>query len=282
MPRTAGVSRRDRRDHAVGAPSARGYLVTLLGEFVLPNGGQVWTAPLIEGLGALGVGEKTARQAIARSAEHGLLTPEKVGRRTRWYLTPHARAVLTEGTKRIYSLHHEPAPWDGRWLLVFTSVPESRRELRYRLRTRMGWAGLAALAPGAWVSPWVDREPEVKEVLADLGLDGEARSFVGGLGGLGDVGDIVAQAWDLQRIGGEYDAFIARYRSRRPSSERQAFVATAQLVDDWRRFPYLEPDLPSELLPRAWSGHRAAGLFHRLHDRWRPDALAWWRRRAAE
>jgi phenylacetic acid degradation operon negative regulatory protein len=264
----------------VGTPSARGYLVTLLGEFVLPSGGVVWTAPLLDGLGALGVGEKTARQAIARSADHGLLTPEKVGRRTRWHLTSHSRAILTEGTKRIYSLHHAPAPWDGRWLLVFTSVPESRRELRYRLRTRLGWAGLAPLAPGAWVSPWVDREPEVKEALADLGLDGEARSFIGAIGGLGDVGDIVTQAWDLPRIAGDYEAFIARYRRRRPGGGRQAFAATAQLVHDWRRFPFLEPDLPPELLPRAWSGHRAADLFHRQHDRWSPDAWAWWRQRA--
>ncbi len=270
-----------RRERAVGTPSAGGYLVTVLGEFVLPNGGRVWTAPLIDALGALDIEEKTARQAIARSADRGLLTSEKVGRRTRWHLTPHARGVLTEGTKRIYSLHHEPRPWDGRWLLVFATVPESRRELRYRLRTRLGWAGFAPMAPGAWLSPWVDREAEVKEVLSELGLGGEARSFAGAIGGLGDLADLVAEAWDLERIGADYDGFIERYRRRRPGNERDAFVASTQLVHDWRRFPFLEPDLPAELLPRTWSGHRAADLFHRQHQRWSPDAWAWWRERAA-
>jgi phenylacetic acid degradation operon negative regulatory protein len=259
-----------------GAPSAREYLTTVLGEFVLPHGGRVWTATLIDALGALDVEEKTARQAIARSADRGLLVPEKVGRRTRWHLTDHARALLTEGTKRIYSLHHDPGSWDGRWLLVFVTVPESRRELRYRLRTRLGWAGFAPMAPGAWLSPWVDREAEAKEVLGELGLDGEARSFAGTVGGLGDVGALVAEAWDLDGIRAEYERFITRYRRRRPGADRDAFVATTRLVHDWRQFPFLDPDLPSELLPRGWSGDRAARLFHRLHDQWSPAAMAWW------
>jgi phenylacetic acid degradation operon negative regulatory protein len=264
-----------------GTPSARENLMTLLGEFVLPDGGRVWTGTLIEALGTLDIEEKTARQAIARSADRGLLLPEKVGRRTRWSLSEHARALLVEGTKRIYSLHHEPRAWDGRWLLVFVTVPESRRELRYRLRTRLEWAGFAPMAPGAWLSPWADREAEAKEVLGALGLDDDARSFAGTVGGLGDVGALVAEAWDLDAVRADYDRFVDRYRRRRPGTERDAFVATTRLVHDWRRFPFLEPDLPAELLPRRWSGQRAADLFHRQHDRWKPAAWAWWRARSA-
>ena len=255
--------------------------MTVLGEFVMPNGGRVWTATLIDALGALDIEEKTVRQAIARSADRGLLAPEKVGRRTRWSLTDPARSLLTEGTKRIYSLHHEARSWDGRWLLVFVTVPESRRRLRYRLRTRLGWAGFAQMAPGAWVSPWVDREAEANAVLADLGLDGEARTFAGTVGALGDVEGLVAEAWDLDGIRTEYERFIARHQRTRPGTDQDAFVATTQLVHDWRRFPFLEPDLPAELLPRRWSGQRAADLFHRQHGRWSPGAWNWWRERAA-
>jgi phenylacetic acid degradation operon negative regulatory protein len=261
-------------------PSAREYLMTVLGEFVLPGGGRVWTGTLIDALGTLDIEEKTARQAVARSADRGLLAAEKVGRRTRWSLTEHARALLVEGTARIYSLHHEPRGWDGRWLLVFVTVPESRRELRYRLRTRLEWAGFAPMAPGVWVSPWAEREAEAKEVIGDLGLDGQARSFAGSVGGLGDVAALVAEAWDLDAVGAEYERFIARYRRRRPAGERDAFVAVTRMVHDWRRFPFLEPDLPAGLLPRNWSGQRAADLFHRLRDRWKPAAWAWWEDRA--
>ena len=63
------------------APSARALLLTLLGEFVLPDGGRAWAATLIEALSLLDVEARTARQAIARTARAGLLASERSGRR---------------------------------------------------------------------------------------------------------------------------------------------------------------------------------------------------------
>jgi len=274
-----------RRSQALGVPSTRGYLLTVLGEFVLPVGGRVWTAALLDSLGALGVEERTARQAVWRSAERGLLESERIGRRTRWALSDAARRLLTEGTRRIYSLHREPRPWDGRWLLLYVSVPESQRDLRHRMRNRLGWAGFASLGSGTWVSPWIDREIEAREVLDDLGLASAAKSFIAKPGGIGDVNEMVSSTWPLGEIGAGYDAFLERFGpegldSGPPvESGYDAFVSQVRLVHEWRRFPFLDPDLPGDLLPRDWSGYRAAELFHRLHEQWRALAWAWWRER---
>jgi len=269
-----------RRSQALGVPSTRGYLLTVLGEFVLPVGGRVWTAALLDALGALGVEERTARQAVWRSAERGLLESERIGRRTRWALSDPARRLLTEGSRRIYSLHREPRPWDGRWLLLYVSVPESQRDLRHRMRTRLGWAGFASIGSGTWVSPWVDREVEAKEVLEDLGLAGAARSFIALPGGIGDVGEMVTSTWPLGEIAATYAAFLDQFSAApAPGSSYDAFVHQVRLVHEWRRFPFLDPDLPGELLPRDWSGYRAAELFHRLHEQWRSPAWAWWTER---
>jgi phenylacetic acid degradation operon negative regulatory protein len=269
-----------RRSQALGVPSTRGYLLTLLGEFVLPVGGRVWTAALLDALGALGVEERTARQAVWRSAERGLLESERIGRRTRWALSDPARRLLTEGSRRIYSLHREPRPWDGRWLLLYVSVPESQRDLRHRMRTRLGWAGFASIGSGTWVSPWVDREVEAREVLEDLGLAAAARSFIAQPGGIGDVAEMVTATWPLGEIGAAYDAFLDRFGSAPPPDPTyDAFVHQVRLVHEWRRFPFLDPDLPGELLPKDWSGYRAAELFHRLHEQWRSPAWAWWTER---
>ncbi len=43
------------RQHAAGSPSARGLLLTLLGEFALPGGGTAWTSAVIAALARLGV-----------------------------------------------------------------------------------------------------------------------------------------------------------------------------------------------------------------------------------
>ena len=69
------------RRHAAGAPSARGLLFTLLGEFVLPGGGTAWTSAVIAALARLGVAEKATRQALMRTAADGWLRAEKDGRR---------------------------------------------------------------------------------------------------------------------------------------------------------------------------------------------------------
>ena len=55
-----------RKDGTAGAPSSRGLLTTVLGEFVLPTGGAAWTRTLLHALDPLGVREKAARQALAR------------------------------------------------------------------------------------------------------------------------------------------------------------------------------------------------------------------------
>ena len=269
-----------RRSQALGVPSTRGYLLTVLGEFVLPVGGRVWTAALLDALGALGVEERTARQAVWRSAERGLLESERIGRRTRWALSDAARRLLSEGTRRIYSLHREPRPWDGRWLLLYVSVPESQRDLRHRMRTRLGWAGFASIGSGTWVSPWIDRETEAREVIDELGLAAAARSFIAKPGGIGDVNEMVSTTWPLSEIGAGYDAFLERFGSATAAdSGYDAFVNQVRLVHEWRRFPFLDPDLPGDLLPRDWTGYRAAELFHRLHEQWRSSAWAWWRER---
>jgi phenylacetic acid degradation operon negative regulatory protein len=269
-----------RRNQALGVPSTRGYLLTVLGEFVLPVGGRVWTAALLDALGALGVEERTARQAVWRSAERGLLESERIGRRTRWALSDAAHRLLSEGTRRIYSLHREPRPWDGRWLLLYVSVPESQRDLRHRMRTRLGWAGFASIGSGTWVSPWIDREAEAREVLDEIGLSAAARSFIAQPGGIGDVNEMVTSTWPLGEIGAGYDAFLERFGAAPPAETGyDAFVNQVRLVHEWRRFPFLDPDLPGDLLPRDWSGYRAAELFHRLHEQWRSSAWAWWRER---
>jgi phenylacetic acid degradation operon negative regulatory protein len=37
-------------------------------------------------------------------------------------------------------------------------------------------------------------------------------------------------------------------------------------MDDYRRLPYLDPDLPEELLPKNWLRAEAIGIFDRYHE----------------
>jgi phenylacetic acid degradation operon negative regulatory protein len=260
------------RRHAAGAESARGLLFTVLGEFVLPAGGSAWTSAFIEVFGRLGVEEKAARQALARTAADGWIQPARSGRRTQWQLTPDGTRLLTEGTERIYAFAGGQRDWDGSWLLVLARVPESDRSARHLLRTRLGWAGLGSPAPGVWISTHVERAAEVERVLRQAGL-ADAQIFTARHHGGGELPALVAQAWDLPAIEQRYEEFLAEFAGPAASDP---LIRLIELVHGWRRFPSVDPGLPPALLPARWSGERAAELFTARHGKWSAAAVAQW------
>jgi phenylacetic acid degradation operon negative regulatory protein len=253
-------------------------LLTVLGEFVHPRAETVWTATLIEALGTLGVEEKSARQALTRTAAEDLLTSSRHGRRVLWRLTDEGSRLLEEGTRRIYGFMRERRPWDGRWLVLTVAIPESRRQLRHRLRTRLTWLGLGSPTPGLWVTPDAGEEPAVHAVVRDLGLEHQAFAWVGPATAIGDENRLLEQAWDLGEVEQRYLEFLQDYEERQAESPRDAFLAQVQMVQDWRRFPFLDPDLPRELLDHDWPGPRAGAAFHNRHALWHRKAQAEWDR----
>ena len=263
------------RRHEAGAGSARGILFTLLGEFVLPGDGTAWTSAVLAAFERLGVAEKATRQALMRTSNAGWLTAEKVGRRTRWQLTPAAIRLLTEGARRIYTFGPSRA-WDGQWVLVQVRIPESDRRARHVVRTRLAWEGYGSLGPGLWISPHADREQEAVRVLREAGVAEDAHVFVARRTGLADTREMVAAAWDLPEVEAEYEQFIAEFRS--PDQPADVLLRQLELVHAWRRFPALDPALPRELLPRRWPGSTAAELFADRHQRWQDEARREWKR----
>jgi phenylacetic acid degradation operon negative regulatory protein len=264
------------RRQELGAASARSLLLTVLGEFVLPSGRPVWTSTLLELLADLDVAEKAARQAIMRTSDSGWIEASRVGRETRWSLTVAGTELLREGSERIYSFAAPERTWDGGWLVLTVGVPENNRALRHRLRTQLGWAGLGSPAPGVWVTPRADREPRARKVLEDLDLLAGSWSCVATGGQIGDERSLARAAWDLDDVEARYEDFLELVSRRRPRTDRQALIAQVRLVQEWRRFPLLDPGLPRELLPPRWTGNRAAEVFRERHAGWAPRAEQAW------
>jgi phenylacetic acid degradation operon negative regulatory protein len=261
------------RRRSVGAPAARSLLLTILGEYVLPRGEAVWQETLVDALVSVGHTSQAARQALARSVRGGWLSTSRVGRRARVSLSPGAASLLATGASRIYSFG-SPWDWDGRWLVLILRVPESRREVRHLLRTRLAWAGLGSMGGGVWLTPHVGREAELQAAVCSAPA-ALATSFIGSLGMLGQASEVAAAAWDLDEVRSQYEAFIEDFASIRPSSGEAFFRMQTLLVHAWRKFPFLDPDLPAELLPADWPRRRAHELFTGRHSAWSDPAQEW-------
>ncbi len=245
----------------------------VLGMYLLDREDGIWQETLANALQSLGYTPQAARQSIARATRAGLLDTERHGRRARMSLTREGIELLRDGEQRIFSFG-EPWSWDGSWLLVSMRVPEAQRDARHRLRKRLGWMGFGSLGNGLWLAPHVDRESELATAIADEPA-AEAWTFHARHGELGDPDELVRTAWNIDAMVASYESFVADFAQIRPSSPRESFTSTIALLIRWRIFPFVDPDLPPELLPKGWLRERAYSLFHDRYDRWSGPARAY-------
>jgi phenylacetic acid degradation operon negative regulatory protein len=254
------------RDLAVG--SARSLLLTVLSELALPLNKPTWTASLLYVLTGLGLEEQTARQAIARAADAGLISSEKHGRTVRWSVTEAGKAQIEEITRRADSLINRPVHWDGSCLVLAVTVPQRLRAVRKRLYSSLYWQGFGNPAPGLWASPHVDRVDELRALIDELGLRDSTVTFIGNTLGIGlNDAEIVGRAWDFDNIGARYGKLIETYQNLEPEAGDEVLLTHLSLVNEYREFPGMDPQLPDDLLPN-WIGHQATELFVRLHEKW--------------
>lgn len=226
-------------------------------------------------LGATGISAPATRTAVSRMSEQGWLEPDSVDGVRGYRATDPAKTRLTEAAKRIYR-RAEPA-WDGRWHLTHLEHHSVRtRSDRDRLTAQLGYLGLGRLDTRTWIAP--RPIPELPEVLRRCGA-ASAGQFTADLGAGDSAADLAASVWDLSAIGAAYRSFLTRYAGvladrKQPEAGDavQAYRARSALVHDWRKFLFLDPDLPAQVLPDSWPGHAARSAFLRAADAMWPTA----------
>ncbi len=244
-------------------------IVTLLGEYWFGRKEHLPSAGLVALVNEFGITATSARAALSRLARRGLLESTKDGRATFYGLTLRAKAVLDTGLRRTMSFGLDDRPWGGSWVVVIFSVPEDQRDVRHVLRTRLRWLGFAPLYDGAWVSPRAD-PVAAASLLQELEI-ASGTVLVSRVAHVINGGDPLA-AWDLDALRASYDDFVARFaplqdRTRRGKVDvAEALVARTQVMDEWRQFPNLDPELPEDALPAGWPRTEARQIFASVYD----------------
>jgi phenylacetic acid degradation operon negative regulatory protein len=247
----------------------RALIVTVYGLYAREAGGWVSVSALIRLMAEVGVDEPAVRSSISRLKRRGILRSERVSGAAGYALSDEARAILDEGDRRIFS--RSRATRAEGWVLAVFSVPESERQKRHTLRSRLSWLGFGTVAAGVWIAPG-HLEAETRDVLDRYGLSAYVDLFHAAY--LGDVDRQVSAWWDLAQLQRLYAEFYTEYqpvldawRMRRGDDEAAAFADYVRALTSWRRLPYLDPGLAPELLPDDWLGTKASELFFALRDR---------------
>ncbi|GAB90660.1 PaaX family transcriptional regulator [Gordonia rhizosphera] len=263
-------------DPATSIGSARSALISILGELVAPYHQPVRTAALLYALTGVGFGESASRQAIARAGASGLISAERNGRETKWAVTERSYELFREGAVRVFPDASSAGRWDGRWLVIIVPIPESHRATRKKLYGALRWAGFGNPTAGIWVTPHVDRLPEAQAAIESLELTSNTISFVGTPAAVGiPEAELVNRSWDLDKVSAAYDDLRDRFDNDEHLTGKDALVAHIELVDALRHTPYMDPQLPRELLP-DWPGFGVVSRLQALRAERAPAAHAHW------
>ncbi|MDQ0686858.1 phenylacetic acid degradation operon negative regulatory protein [Streptomyces achromogenes] len=198
-------------------PAPRSLIVTLYGAYGRFVPGPVPVAELIRLLAAVGVDAPSVRSSVSRLKRRGLLLPARTAQGAAGYeLSAEARQLLEDGDRRVYAT---APPADEGWVLAVFSVPESERQKRHVLRSRLAGLGFGTATPGVWIAP-ARLHDETRHTLRRLHLDSYVDLFRGEHLGFAPTVEAVARWWDLAAIAKEHETFLDRH---------------ARVLRDWRQ-----------------------------------------------
>ena len=244
-------------------------MFTLFGDYIMQRGGEIWVGSLIEIASQFGLSQQAVRSALSRMSQHGWLKVRRVGNRSYYGASARTKRLLEEGQRRIFD--RRPDPWDQEWRILVYSIPERKRDIRTELRKQLSWLGYGPLSNGSWICPHAV-EADVRQLVDSMGISDCVEFFTATHAGASDDRELATRCWDLVGLNQRYETFLQKYEPLLRDLERRAEVAPSEcfvqrflLIHEYRKFFFIDPELPKELLPDAWHGTPARELFRGFH-----------------
>lgn len=251
--------------------SPQGLAVTLIADYTIRTRARLPTAAILTLLGEFGITTGAARTAISRLTRRGVLEGSRQGRHSSYRLTKPAADNLSLGGTSIATFAATPDPWDGTWTVIAFTMPKEEKTGRNSLRSNLRWHGFAPLYDGIWISPHPLTEQQHTDLLATT--PGVTTTFrARHLHFDSDTARNPIEAWDTTAIARQYETFIQRWDPLLPRIRTGTITGTAavqartEVMDTYRRFPALDPRLPTELMPPDWPRTRARQVFLAVYD----------------
>ncbi len=257
--------------------SARSLLVTVFGDSIAPAGGVVWLGDLIKLVEPFAFSDRLVRTSIYRLGTEGWFDTERVGRRSRYSLSPTGRQEFAAAERRIY---HPPVDdWNGDWTIVLSNTDQLDDDAKPSFVAALRWLGFGQLAAGVFGSPTATVDdvesaarrsalascpPTATARFADLTALVDQASFAADFGladSIASYGSFV-QTWGRDGVG-------------QAATGQEAFLIRTMLVHDFRRARLADPALPEALLPTGWDGGDAYALAAKIFGRVNDAANKW-------
>ncbi|WP_227939324.1 phenylacetic acid degradation operon negative regulatory protein PaaX [Alkalihalobacillus deserti] len=248
--------------------NTRSMIFTLYGDYIRHYGNEIWIGSLISLLQEFGHNEQSVRAAISRMNKQGWIQSKRVGNKSFYSLTDIGKARMEEAAERIYKI--KPHSWDGKWRILMYNIPEEIRNVRDELRQELIWSGFGSMSTSCWLSP-NPLEKQVYGLIEKYEIKEYVNFFISQYDGPKEDQSLIKKCWNLDEINERYEEFMREYSQKYVIAKNkiekgnmtdgQCFVERTILVHEYRKFLFIDPGLPAELLPDKWLGDSAADLF---------------------
>lgn len=254
-------------------------LFTLIGDYFHHLGMEIWVGSLIKYMEQFGFSDGAVRVTLSRMSQQGWLKSRRIGQRGFYHLTAKGQKRIRDGVTRVYQT--KEIQWDNQWRIVVDGIPEKLKEKKEKVRKELQWTGFGYLGNNVWISPH-NLYPQVMELIEEHKLHAYVDFFTARYDGPQTNRDIVQKTWQLDEIKEKYEQFLSHFE---PLYERlyqmdaagnltdsDCFTQRALLVHEYRKFLFIDPKLPREVLPADWIGDEASNFFKEFHRFLSPKA----------
>lgn len=253
---------------ANGTINTRSMIFTLYGDYIRHYGNEIWIGSLIRLFEEFGHNGQSVRAAISRMSKQGWIQARKEGNKSYYFLTERGESRMEEAANRIFKL--KPQSWDGQWRVLMYNIPEEKRNIRDELRKELVWSGFGTMAASCWISP-NNLDKELYAIIEKYDIEPYIHFFLANYDGPQKDKSLIEECWDMEVINQKYQQFITTYSAacvvakdklkNKEMTEAECFVERTKLVHEYRKFLFVDPGLPEELLPEEWLGTQASNLF---------------------
>lgn len=204
-----------------------------------------------------GWGKNAARGIVGKMEAMGLVERSVENSSTMIRLSQSGYAFLNT---LLDSLHSDVAHWDGKWRLVWFSVPEKKRSHRDRLRRYLEQIGMRPILNSLWISPL----PVAKDVLKQADflnlLENVAVVETDKIAGISDRQ--ILRSWDFEGSKDSLYGFIKKYSETK--YETLDSFSAKKIIFEYALILKCEPKLPIELFPSDWPKYRADQIYKKV------------------
>lgn len=234
-------------------------VISIFGDFVVPNGEQVAASFLSEIFKRAEVKEGTLRVALSRLVKNEWLTRRREGRLSIYSLGIVGREHFENSVDRInVPSHHD---WDGSWSIAVMN-PSQTAKSRGEVSQLLEHSGLHEFASGTFVGRTVDVCDEMWQ------QDSQFLRFSSVNASATTSRKISNEVWNVSELNREYERFFAIYSRFLGTIDGPGFdpnpisalVLRSLMLNDYQRIALAHPSLHDDCLPGNWMGREARAL----------------------